>query len=71
MFALILLTCLQSNPTLCTKHVEAEGMGMSECHVQAPRASAMWNAQHPNRKVAKMICDDRRRIPYHLGREQA
>lgn len=71
MFALILLTCLSSQPTLCTKHVEADGLGMMECQVQAPRASAKWRNEHPNRIVAKMICDDHRRIPFHIGRNQA
>lgn len=70
MFVLILLTCTLSSMD-CHKHVEAEGFQMAECSVMAPRIAAQWQTQHPNRRVAKMICDDRRRIPYHIGRNQA
>jgi hypothetical protein len=62
---------MSSQPAICTKHVAADGLGMSECHIQAPRAAAQWANEHPNRVVAKMICDDRRRIPFHIGRNQA
>ena len=70
MFVLILLTCL-SDGTGCYKHLEAEGLGMSECHVVAPRIAAQWQTEHPGQRVQKMICDDHRRVPFHLGRNQA
>ena len=70
MFALVLITCL-ANGMDCHTHVQAEGLQMTQCQVIAPRASAQWQAEHPGRRVVKMICDDALRIPLLLGRGQA
>ncbi|RLP22279.1 hypothetical protein [Mesorhizobium sp. YM1C-6-2] len=70
MMALILLTCALAGGD-CRPHVQADGLGVMECQIQSQRAAAQYVAEHPKRRIARIICADRRRIDFYLGRGQA
>jgi len=68
--ALILITCSLSGSD-CRPHVQAEGMGLSECMVQSQRAAAQYAIEHPKRRISRVICTDHRRVGFYIGRGQA
>lgn len=68
--ALILLTCAISGAD-CRHHVAADGLGVMECQVQSMRIAAQYSLEHPKRRIVRIICADRRRIGFYLGRGQA
>lgn len=70
MNALILLTCALAGND-CRHHVQADALGAGECMDQSQRIAAQYVAEHPKRKIRRIICTDRRRIEFYLGRDQA
>lgn len=70
MSALILYTCLIAVGD-CRHHVAADALVHGECMVQSQRVAAQYATEHPQCKVARVICTDRRRIDFYLGRGQA
>lgn len=70
MNALILLTCALAGND-CRHHVQADALAFGECMVQSQRVAAQYALEHPKRKIRRIICTDRRRVAFYLGREQA
>lgn len=70
MGARILLTCALSGQD-CRPSMEADGLTAMACMVQSQRIAAAYVLEHPNRRVVRIICADRRRIEFFLGRGQA
>ena len=65
--ALILITCALSGGD-CRPHVQTDSIGQSECMVRSMQAAAEYVNEHPKRIVVRIICTDRRRIGFYLGR---
>ena len=70
MNALILITCALSGGD-CRPHLQADMLFQTACMVQSQQIAAEYVKEHPNRKVQRVICTDRRRIAYYLGKDQA
>lgn len=70
MDAFIIVSCLIGG-TDCRKHVEVDSIPHSQCMSQSQILLAKYIGEHPNREIKRFICDDRRRIPFYIGSDQA
>lgn len=71
MISLLLLTCLASGGD-CRAHVQAEGIPSPiACQASAQIVAAQWAGEHPNRRIARIICTDARNVGQFIGRNEA
>jgi hypothetical protein len=55
--ALVLVFCLQAEPTSCTEQRPIEDFSLQACQIGAQRYAAEWLAVHPKWRLARWRCE--------------